>query len=52
MIVFQPDVLRDVMRFARIPGYAEGMHTVVINGQITVKYGKYTGVRAGAIVRG
>lgn len=52
VIVFQPDVLRDVMRFARIPGYAEGMHTVVINGQITVKYGKYTGVRAGAIVRG
>lgn len=52
VIVFRPEKFRDVMRFARIPGYAEGMHAVVVNGQIAVKYGKYTGVRAGAIVRG
>lgn len=52
VIVFQPDAFRDVMRFAQVPGYAAGMQTVVVNGQITVKYGKYTGVRAGAIVRG
>ncbi len=51
VIVFKPEILRDVMRFARVPDYAEGIHTVVVNGQIAVKYGKYTGVRAGGIVR-
>ncbi len=52
LVVFKPEQLRDVMRFERIPGYAEGTHAVVVNGQMAIKYGKYTGVRAGKVVRG
>lgn len=31
--------------------YASGVHWLLINGQVAIKYGKYTGVRAGTIIR-
>ena len=31
--------------------YATGVHWLLIGGQVTIKYGKYTGVRAGTIIR-
>jgi N-acyl-D-amino-acid deacylase len=31
--------------------YATGVQTLIVNGQMTMKYGKYTGIRSGQVIR-
>lgn len=51
LIVFRPEEVRDVADFENPFEYATGMHYVIVNGQVAIGKGQYTGKLAGRAVR-
>lgn len=51
IVLFDPDRVKDSATFEEPIRYPIGVHTVLVNGVITVEAGEHTGVRAGQIVR-
>jgi N-acyl-D-amino-acid deacylase len=51
IIVFDPNNFADHADREQPYKYATGMQYVFVNGQSAIKYGKYTGVRSGMIIR-
>jgi N-acyl-D-amino-acid deacylase len=51
LVVFNPDTIIDRATFAEPHQYAEGIHYVLVNGQLVVDKGKPTGLRPGRILR-
>jgi len=51
LIMFKPDELKVNTTFADPVQLSEGMHTVFVNGTLTIDAGKYTGALAGQAVR-
>ena len=52
VIVFDPARVRDVSTYDNPTHYAEGITHVIVNGQVEVRDGKFTGARAGRALRG
>jgi N-acyl-D-aspartate/D-glutamate deacylase len=52
LAIFDPATVRDVATFERPHQYAEGVRTVIINGQVALDDGKVTAVRPGRILHG
>jgi N-acyl-D-amino-acid deacylase len=50
--VFDPATIADRATFADPHHYSVGVRYVLVNGQLTVKDGAHTGVRAGRVLRG
>jgi len=51
LVVFDPDTIQDTATFTEPHQYTTGIDTVVVNGQVALKNGAPTGVRAGRVVR-
>ncbi|MBI3631160.1 MAG: amidohydrolase family protein [Candidatus Sungbacteria bacterium] len=51
IVIFDPKLLRDRATYQDPFRYAAGIEWVVVNGQIAVSQGQYTGSRAGKILR-
>jgi N-acyl-D-aspartate/D-glutamate deacylase len=51
LVLFDPDRVRDGASYENPICYPEGIHTVLVNGVVTVEAGQHTGARAGQIVR-
>jgi dihydroorotase/N-acyl-D-amino-acid deacylase len=51
LVVFDPATVADRATFEEPHQYPEGIETVVVNGAVVVEAGKYTGVRAGRVLR-
>ncbi|MFN8482015.1 MAG: D-aminoacylase [Anaerolineae bacterium] len=51
LVLFDPDRIQDRATFENGAQYAEGVETVVINGQIALREGEPTGVLAGRALR-
>ncbi|HET9218489.1 MAG TPA: D-aminoacylase [Terriglobia bacterium] len=52
LVIFDPNTVRDVATFEQPHQYAEGVTTVVINGQIAFEDGKITPARPGRLLYG
>ncbi len=52
LVIFDPNTVRDVATFEQPHQYAEGVKTVVINGQIAFENGKITPARPGRLLFG
>jgi len=52
LIVFDYKQLTDRADFAHPDALAEGMRHVIVNGQLVLKEGQYTGARPGRVLRG
>jgi N-acyl-D-amino-acid deacylase len=52
LVVFDPDVIRDVATFEQPHQYAEGVAMVTVNGQIVFEDGKMTSARPGRVLHG
>lgn len=52
IIVFDPDSFTDHATPDRPYQYATGVKWLLVNGQMAIKYGKYTGIRSGNVIRG
>ena len=51
LIVFRPEEVMDMATFEAPAEYARGMQYVLINGQVVVDRGAFTGMRAGRAIR-
>lgn len=51
VVLFDPDRVRDTATYEEPIRYPAGVHTVLVNGIVTVEAGEHTGARAGQIVR-
>jgi N-acyl-D-amino-acid deacylase len=51
IVIFDRETFRDRAHAWQAYQYASGVHWLLVNGQVAIKYGKYTGVRAGTIIR-
>ncbi len=51
MVVFDFDQITDTASYKDPFRYPDGIHYVIVNGQITVEQGKHTGVLAGKVLR-
>jgi len=51
IVIFDLKNMRDKSTMERPYQYATGVHTLIVNGQVAVKYGKYTGIRSGCVIR-
>ncbi len=51
IVIFDPDTIRDTATFESPQTFPEGIHTVIVNGAVTVDDGKYTGALAGQVLR-
>jgi N-acyl-D-aspartate/D-glutamate deacylase len=51
VVLFNPDRVRDTATYEDPIQYPVGVHTVLVNGVVTVEAGKHTGARAGQILR-
>lgn len=51
VVLFDPDRVQDAATYEEPIRYPVGVHTVLVNGIVTVEAGEHTGVRAGQIVR-
>jgi N-acyl-D-aspartate/D-glutamate deacylase len=51
VVLFDPDRVRDTATYEEPIRYPIGVHTVLVNGMVTVEGGEHTGVRAGQILR-
>jgi len=49
--VFNPDIIIDKATFLQPQQYAVGIEYVLVNGQVAVRNGKYTGALAGKLLR-
>jgi N-acyl-D-aspartate/D-glutamate deacylase len=52
IIVFDPLTVRDRSTFAEPMQPSEGIHYVLVNGQVVIAEGKYTGAKPGRVLRG
>lgn len=50
IVVFDPETIRDNATYDNALQYATGVHYVIVNGDIAVEDGAYTGVRAGKVL--
>ncbi len=51
IVVFNPETIIDQATFVDPHQFASGIEYVIVNGQVTVKNGAQTGVRAGSVLR-
>ena len=51
IVIFDPDTVKDMATFDQPHAYPTGIHTVLVNGEITISEGQHTGVRAGMILQ-
>jgi len=51
IVLFDPARVRDTATYEHPIRYPEGVHTVLVNGVVTVEAGQHTGARAGQVVR-
>ena len=51
LVVFDPARIRDTATYDKPHQYATGMRFVFVNGKLTISEGRYTGVRAGLVLR-
>jgi N-acyl-D-amino-acid deacylase len=51
IVLFDPDRVGDTATYEEPIRYPVGVHTVLVNGVVTVEAGEHTGARAGRIVR-
>jgi len=51
VVLFDPSRVRDTATYEEPIRYPVGIHTVLVNGVVTVEAGEHTGARAGSIVR-
>ena len=51
VVVFDPRTVRDRATFQAPHQYPEGIPFVIVNGRVAVDAGRYTGVRAGRVIR-
>jgi N-acyl-D-aspartate/D-glutamate deacylase len=51
VVLFAPERIADRATYEDPIRYPEGIHTVFVNGVVTVDAGQHTGARAGQIVR-
>lgn len=51
IVLFDPDRVCDTASYEQPIRYPEGVHTVLVNGVVTVEAGRHTGARAGQILR-
>ncbi len=52
LVVFDESELRDLADFKNPQQLSEGIHQVVVNGEIAFQHQKYTGSRSGKLLRG
>jgi dihydroorotase/N-acyl-D-amino-acid deacylase len=52
LVVFDPNTVRDTATFEQPHQYAEGVSTVIINGQVVFENGKMTAARPGRVLYG
>jgi len=52
IVVFDEATVGDAAEFANPHAYSVGFKYVLVNGAVTVKEGKHTGVRSGGILKG
>jgi N-acyl-D-amino-acid deacylase len=52
LVLFDPDTITDHATFAEPHQYATGVHSVWVNGVLTLDGGKMTGARGGQVLRG
>ncbi|PID51988.1 MAG: hypothetical protein CR972_04305 [Candidatus Moraniibacteriota bacterium] len=52
IVIFDPEIFSDLATPDRPFQYATGIKWLLVNGQVAIKYGKYTGIRAGNVIRG
>lgn len=50
LVVFDPEKIIDTSTFGDPRRYPEGIHYVVVSGEVSVKDGKYTGARNGRVI--
>ena len=50
LVIFDPDTVTDLATFEQPHAYPRGIHTVIVNGEITVSEGVHLGVRAGVVL--
>jgi N-acyl-D-amino-acid deacylase len=51
IVLFDPVRVQDLATYEEPIRYPAGVHTVLVNGFVTVEAGQHTGVRAGRILR-
>ena len=51
IVLFDPDRVRDAATYEEPIRYPVGVHTVLVNGVVTVEAGEHTGAKAGQVVR-
>ncbi|MFV1884458.1 MAG: N-acyl-D-amino-acid deacylase family protein [Balneola sp.] len=51
IVIFDPETIIDKATFEEPHQYSEGIHYVIINGQLAVKEGEYQAIRAGQVLR-
>lgn len=51
IVVFDPETFRDQATYDKPHQYATGVQHLFVNGSLTIHDGKYTGVRAGRVLR-
>jgi N-acyl-D-amino-acid deacylase len=51
LVLFSPGSVADTATFARPQQFCRGIHAVIVAGQLAVRDGQDTGVRAGRLLR-
>ena len=51
LVVFNPDQIKDTATYASPFSHPQGIHYVIVNGQLAVSQGEATGIRAGRVVK-
>ncbi|MEE8449107.1 MAG: amidohydrolase family protein, partial [Thermodesulfobacteriota bacterium] len=51
LVVFDPDQIKDTATYASPFSHPQGIHYVIVNGQLAVSQGETTGIRAGRVVK-
>ena len=51
LIIFDPERVQDTATFTKPLSYAEGIDVVIINGEVVISEGRWTGARPGKVLR-
>ena len=51
IVVFDSSHIRDLSTFTSPHQYPQGIYHVMVNGELSIRNGEHTGVRAGAVLR-